>query len=358
MRVVRCPSCDTRYKIPDSAPGKRARCKRCGKHFLIPDPQPDSGKLALTSLEDLGGGQGAAPPAPATTPTAEEPTPAVLPMARAPDLANPAPAQSADAYSAYFRTLGRSFRLPFVADNLATFIVVGVLLCIRTFIGTYGGFFGSIGAILITGWYWSFLFGTVLNAAGGEEDLPKVTLTGGLMDDVFVPWMKMLLAYAIALAPIGVFLLLDLLLAGGNLTTSLFSGTGGVPQLRDIAGSAILLLLLMFGLFTWPMLLLVIAAGSMESVLRLDLIAATIFRSFGAYIIAVLAVYACVAVMIIAAVVMPETTGPVWIGAGAGRAAAQGAAFQLAMLYLTIFAMRAIGLHYHHFKHKYAWSWG
>ncbi len=278
-------------------------------------------------------------------------------MTRAPGPTHPAAARSADAYSAYFRALGRSFRLPFVADNLATCIVVWVLLCIGTFIKTYGGCFGSIGAIIITGWYWSFLFGTVLNSAGGEEDLPKVTLTGGLTDDVIVPLLKMLLTLAIACLPLTVFMLLDALLDGG-MGTLLVGGAGSLPQLRDIAGSTILLLLLMLGLFTWPMLLLVIAAGSMESVLRLDLIAATIFRSFGAYVIAVLAVYACVAVMIIAAFVMPDTTGPVWIGAGAGRAAVQGAAFQLVTLYLAIFAMRAIGLHYHCFKHKYAWSWG
>src|SRR5436305_15288923 len=66
--VFECPNCGERYRLQDSAAGKRAKCKnpQCGKLLLIPQPQaatvpppfaslsppPDVEATALSVLSD------------------------------------------------------------------------------------------------------------------------------------------------------------------------------------------------------------------------------------------------------------------------------------------------------------------
>jgi hypothetical protein len=84
-------------------------------------------------------------------------------------------------------------------------------------------------------------------------------------------------------------------------------------------------------------------------------------RSFPAYLVTLVLVFGATAVeeALHNAVSAGATTGT---GGGIGTAfGGYLAAYALSVgitLYCNIVMLRAIGLYYHHFKHKFAWDWG
>ena len=102
-------------------------------------------------------------------------------------------------------------------------------------------------------------------------------------------------------------------------------------------------ILLLLPLLLWPMMVLVVAVGGIRCLVRFDLMFVTIFKTFP--------VYALVAVLTLIGVVGP---GLLPLGEGMGVAVA----LMVVEVYANIFVMRAIGLYYHHFKGRFAWSWG
>ena len=373
MRLVRCPACGARHKIPDTASGKRARCKRCGKPFLVPDRQPDSGRLSLTRLEPPSGdtppAQPAAPADPLPlAPAGPEPA-ATMPVGHVPLRVEPEAASGGGGYTVYFRLLGTSLLFFTRGNNLTSFIVMLIVLVVGE-VATFGlqvlGCAGLIAQLLVwlivIGWYLSFQLKTVQNAAGGEEDLPTVSLTGGWMEDIITPFFKMLVVNLVTYLPAVIFLASAGALSaaiGGPATGG--AGGGGFPFMNADAKTLVIgAMLLLGGLFLLPMFILVVAVGSVGALVRMDLIVTTVIRSLPAYVITVLAVYACRALDLTAWVLIAMGESSVRAGTSdvtvisvlllAGLIAAQ--------LYLTIIAMRAIGLYYHSFKHQFAWSWG
>jgi predicted Zn finger-like uncharacterized protein len=54
-RMVRCPGCDSRYRLPESMLGDhgvRVRCRGCGVRFEV-DREPDAAAIAARVVEDL-----------------------------------------------------------------------------------------------------------------------------------------------------------------------------------------------------------------------------------------------------------------------------------------------------------------
>jgi hypothetical protein len=214
-------------------------------------------------------------------------------------------------------------------------------------------------AWIVTAWYMAFQLNVVLGAAAGDAELPALSVTDGWWDGVVAPFLKMLATTAIAYLPMFVFLLS----AGAASVLGNLSSTGGglsaLLQLLDVKTLVVAGALLLAGGFLWPMLVLMVAVGSLGSLVRVDLIARTIARSLPAYLLTVAAVYVSLALQVGFAALLgavTKTTGnPLQAPAIEWLLPP---VLQLAEVYFTILAMRAIGFYYHHFKHRFAWSWG
>lgn len=384
MLVAVCPGCGARYRVPATAAGKRTTCKRCGQAFRISDTSAasvptvppaaspaDSERVRLSDLESLSAGEVVAPP---TGPAQAPPLGAVpawggagVSLNARHEAAVTPPA--AGAYKAYVRDVVRSLAFPIHGGNLVTFaivcLVVGgaslfaglAIVCILTL----------IAALILHGWYLSFQLNVVLGAAAGEDELPSLSLTGGWVDDILRPFVRMLAAKVMTRVPAAVLLVTATRHYGAD-----FADLVG-PGLLFLFGDMRLLLgfpdgevqvvaggLLVIGLFLWPMFVLIVAAGSMLDLRRLDLIVETVGRALPAYLIAAVIVWLNAAVSFVAGVAI--------MAAGLAQVMTKGAdvSWLLALplvvavvdVFTTIVAMRAIGLFYHHFKHKFAWSWG
>jgi hypothetical protein len=262
----------------------------------------------------------------------------------------PSAAPGPTGYGPYFASLGRSLLFFTNASNLATFVVVYLILLVRDFVSSYGMCLAPVVNLIITGWYLAFQLNIVTNAAADDDEIPAITLTGGWLDDIIKPLFRMLAAYAIAAAP-AIICAISL----GLVTAGATGGPGAGPgiPLPNVSVEELVLLVVCIaaGFFVWPLLVLIIALGSVSGLLRIDLIAKTIVRSFPAYLIVVGIVYLSLflpAVTLILVDVAGRDVPRFAISAGMG----------VVELYTTIVAMRAIGLYYHHFKQRFAWSWG
>jgi len=360
MPFIRCPACNARYKVPETAGGQRARCAKCGKNFRIPafpPPPPPEEELRLTSLDALSEGETIPIQAPPPVPSVGDSTvlEAVLvnetATYAASDHVDEGPA-TAGAYGDYLRALMRSLAFPVRGGDLAAFAIVWVLLMLGEVAGAWIGRIGGIVSLVVQAWYMAFQLNIVLGAAGGEEELPTLTITEGWWDDLVVPLFKMATASIFALAPLFVFLVgADAFAAGVPASGGTWAWLQSLPPATlSVAGA-----LALAGYFVWPMLVLVVAVGSFGGLVRADLIARTIVRSFPAYLLTVVTVYLSRGLQFGAMIALAILSAQ---SAGTGSGLLLGALLKAVELYCTIIAMRAIGLYYHHFKHRFAWSWG
>jgi hypothetical protein len=359
MPVIRCPTCNARYKVSVEAGGKQAKCAKCGQGFRIPVLQPPADEPHLTSLDALAGGAEieleSRPPAAQFAPSAEplaEAVPVSEGLGYAPGEPGAEAASSPEAYAAYFRSLGHALTFPTRFGDLITFGIVWLILVVGMFIG-YGGVFGVVGSLIVTAWYMAFQLNVVLGAAGGEEDLPTLSLTEGWWDGVCAPFCKMLATQIVIYLPALVFLM-----STGALKalTGRVGGIWGLLQALDTKTAVVAGVLLAAGHFLWPIVVLVVAVGSIAGFVRVDLIVRTIARSLPAYLLTVLAVYVSIgltagATLLVQAASARNVPGlpPVFVLVPL---------LKIVELYFTVIAMRAIGFYYHHFKHRFAWSWG
>jgi hypothetical protein len=348
-----CP-CGAKYKFEPRHAGKRATCKRCGAVFVVPAEEEDSGVIPIAD-EPLGlmdevaaaAQRGTARPRPAAgmmppgmmavpTPVIEDPLD--VPIGRG-----------------YVAGLVHSFLFASSLNNLITFVIMWFLLAASQLLLPWAGCLGLIGQFIIFGWYCTFRFNTIIEAAEGEPDLPRLTFTDGFLDDVLLPLLGWVGSWLIVLVPATVFFVLT---AAYNTGQWLPAAAGGLGTLlieaRDVAPE--FLALIAGGLFFWPIVALCISIGGFATLGRPDLIISTIVRTFPAYILSVLMVFGTVAAAWFIADAMQ--------GTGMGTAPKFSdvmvrAVFLIGLgLYLDIVAMRSIGLYYHHFKDRFAWDWG
>lgn len=400
MLQAACPACHTRYRVPDTAAGKRTTCKRCGHAFRIPAASPAAAAIpvkpaatpakpdrpakpattvprpvaaepesGLADLEALAGGE--ALEAPRLAVLADAPSYAPQPGAAA---SGPVYVQGSEAdavrgfaaYAQFMRAVSESLLFLRKPSNIIIFMMLWVLLTMRGALQTGGalvppsvGMLPAITAGTIAALYMSFRMNVVAWSAGGEDDLPGLFNTDeGWFDGVFLPFWRMLVAYVFALLPalvFGVVLAYRMGSAVANSTNPVF----GIP----VPGTPAIVVLLSFafaGMFMWPMLVLVVSCGgSVWAMFRLDLIVETIVRSLPAYLLVVLAVYVSFGAQV-------AVTAFVWqkLGATTNWRDDWMALFVVPTIfagigiYFEIIAMRAIGLYYRCFKDKFAWSWG
>ncbi|HUU82263.1 MAG TPA: hypothetical protein VM243_02050 [Phycisphaerae bacterium] len=333
-------SCGARYKLPDNAVGKKAKCRRCGAVFTVPvggpavaEPAENDGRRGRA-----GGAQTAIPVArlvaPAVKETAADYTPdQLLAMGRA-DLTGDKPNRG------FWADVGWSLLLFTDLNNLIMIMVIWFLYAIDPIVSS-APFIGFWGHLIIFGWLCSYWFKVIVESAGGEDQLPTLSLSEGWLDDVIFPLLKFLGATLLAWVPAIVC----------TLAVAMHLG----KDFFDVAGNPTVLVYTLIGvvMFLWPMVLLVVAIGGFSSVWRGDLIVRTIARTAPAYL--------TICVLSTGAALLwgnADRLTSRLTGGGLSSGWLSGVIAALIQAYSAIVGMWIVGLYYHHFKHRFAWSWG
>ena len=360
MVVVQCPNCKTRYRVADKLLGKRGKCKKCGEPFVLAAPADEVEDDLLGALADGEAQERSAAPLPVAPPAAAVP-PIPPPGGGVASMAMPPEqAQVATGFGTYLRDVGKSLLFFTRGGDLITFVIVALIVLIMIPL-RFAGCLGAAGLFCVHGWYMAYRLNVVAEAAAGESGIPNMTI-GDPWEGMVLPFIKWVVAWMAALLPFVIGLVYLVVLAqvtAGQAGTQLIVALSGdfLTTFDDSAsGGLVLGAVLLITMSLWPIVLLVVALGGMRALIRVDLIALTITKTLPAYVLVVLLVYA--------GVVGPSLVAGLVRGPGADDGAAMGvglgaeAAFSVLMVYTNIFTMRVIGLYYHHFKQRFAWSWG
>lgn len=231
-----------------------------------------------------------------------------------------------------------SFAYPFrPGGNAITFVFIGLLACLKLPL-QFAGCLGLIGSIIIAGYLAALYFSVIAATAKGSEDLPGIRMEEGFMGDVIAPLLRYIGAHLVALGPAAV---LSIALAFGWLPSSFI-------VLAPLWWAC--------GAFLMPVCLLLFAFDTPGMLLRPDLIVLTIVRTILPY----LAMWAMLALVVIFYVV-------IWLADELERLGLGFLAVDLTDLgvfgvvllypldvYLSIVAMRLVGLYYLHFERRFA----
>ncbi len=373
MQVIECPECSTRYRLPDRLLHKRVKCKKCGKGFQAggPPPAEEDSDLFAGLVDETGQPRIAPPPPPPPPPPDAAPTPERI----------AADAQAAKAVvptggggmRGYFRDVGRSLLFFKGLGSVVTFVII-VVLAITKFFIAFAPCVALPGEVIISGWLMAFMLNVVASGASGETDLPDLSV-GSWLEGIILPLIKYLLSWLFAMIPfmvaLGYFLILDqidFVTAIGQFGSALSGGFAAAFD-ETLGGSTVMGVLLLLSLATWPMFVLVVAVGGIPCLFRIDLMVRTVIRTLPAYVVVVVLAYLGVALPELVlgyALESVADTGSAAAGAAAGAPESPdlmtllGVSILLTplVIYFEIFTMRVIGLYYHHFKHRFAWSWG
>ena len=338
--------CGARYRFPESSIGKRSKCKQCGAVFTLVDDE--NGVIPVA--EDIGASPDAAPEGnvrPLSPVQGEIFAPAGS-LGSIPSVGPTLEQVAGDALKPDFSTdVLWTFLFPASPGNLITFIVIWVVMLIISFVPLGLRAIGLMVWILINGWYAAFRFAVLEAAAAGEHDLPSPAFSRDLVDDLIYPLFQWIGSWVVVYIPACVYLLLACL--GGNVDPfdALRMVFGGIERVFHQAGGQppVFSILVCVGAFLWPMIVLCIALGGFQTVYRLDLIVSTIIRTFPVYILTVLLMFGAAFLQRTLIVSASGVSMRFIISAGV-------------TVYFDIVLMRLIGLYYHHFKDRFAWSWG
>lgn len=370
MATICCPKCGTKYRASRELAGKKLKCKKCGAAFRVqgsaavskpkPEPKPkppldDDGLYHFADLDGLDSGQAVERPAPAPT---TAPQAAILKESSPMKYATKASeARVSGAYRGYFTSLAQTMAFPGRANDLAVFVIFWIIITVVFGISSVPLPCGLslVISVIGFGWWSAYMFQAVLGGAGGEENLPDFDLTGGWVDDIIIPCIKMIATYLFVMIPaFGLFLL-----AAGGVGTLMSNSTSGASAAVAAGGLALTAIgLTALAFFVWPMVVLVTAVGGLPAVFRVDLIIRTLLRTLPAYLVTVGTVYVALGAMYVFTLASLLGLDITFEEAGLGVILMVTAVHGLVCTYCWILAMRAIGLYYHHFKSRFAWSWG
>ena len=368
MRDCICP-CGARYHVDEASVGKRAKCKKCGVVFKL-EPEElgviaikeDPASVIPITQEANGHTKGLAIPV-----DGDGDAPPVFDegVVRAAAVRLPS-ATSAGGFTkeeddepverfGYVGSLAATALFPFSLNNAIVFaMVVGLLYLTETFIAPLG-YFGLIVQFLITGLYCAFRFKIIEEAAAGERDLPTVSTVDGWLESAVIPFFSWIGTWLIVLLPATICLAFMIVADPKQLENVIAAALeDGIVGLMDAAtaSTAVWLSTLALGLFAWPMLALCVSVGGFATLSRPDLMIATIVRTFPVY-------FLTVALVIGSDILRSLVVGTMDDMNVMGEGYFSAAFFVVAIsVYLEIIALRCIGLYYHHFKHRFAWSWG
>lgn len=335
-------SCGARYRLPDHSVGRKARCRKCGVIFTIPDQDI----AAAVPVEDDGGYAIAAddqPAAPVATPVASAAPTGGAPRGYTPEelvAMGQAAAAGVKPRRGFWSDVAWAFLLFTDLNNLIMIMIIWFLHALWPILG-FAGCLGLVGRIIIGGWLCSYWFKVILESASGEDQLPSMGLTEGALDDIVFPLLKFLAATLLAWTPAIICAVVVTVSTG--LTAQEVAANPKAPMYTAIG----------VAMFLWPMLLLVIAIGGFSSVYRIDLIVMTVARSFLPYLAVCLLFAGTWLLQDYADTLTVRVTGGAFQNFWLTTAISA-----LVAAYFSIVSMWIVGLYYHHFKRRFAWSWG
>lgn len=336
-------ACGARYRFDESSIGKRAKCKRCGVVFTL---QGDEAPLTLASepilrIEDqVVARQNRLDDA--TLPGHES-------LNRNVESGSQPVVDSSSSSRNYRESTLRALLFPSSPHNLVTFIILWVFLGAAQYGSQIVSFIFALGAIVrivVYGWYAAYQFQIIGNAAGGEEDLPRIEISADSLFEYFVSASKWLGSWVIVFAPAMIYFVVSDAPIDG---TFALASAGPSAWMQATGAELIFLLLLGMGVSAWPMVILCIALGGFSSFLRPDLLLKTFVRSRVGYFLTL--------AMLAGAISLQASVRDALVSLGTGSFL-NSMLFVGIKLYTDIIVMKFIGLYYHHFKHKFAWSWG
>lgn len=377
MAIKMTCACGKRMAIDKQYIGRKIACPGCGKKFVL-----DRAKIAAlvrASQKTTAPQPAAAPPPPPVPvdlddgpadldqdiltlisdgealPRSAEPTPnpsapSVVLVEDTVDLAyaqgsGPGirrPLKSEDdaiqaATHSFWADLGLAFIYPVQSlGNVLTLVGILVLAAVQFAVETLpGGCMFLVAWFVLYGWFCSLYMSVVLDTAAGSPSLPGIKFESGFWEDVIRPALYFILAQAIVFVP-------PLLL---------------LAQLKSPWPAAGCFAV---GLFLWPMIMLLLSLAGHGELLRVDLVALTIFRTFPAYLVIVIMLAAVTAINWAVAILTILIEASILQVTLPKMLTSPNIAFQavrhILALYFSIVAMRLIGLYYLHFKHKFAFE--
>lgn len=368
MPTLRC-ECGAKYRFPESAIGKRAKCKKCGTIIVLEGE--DEGPIPIADDGYMDEMAAAAKRAPAVAETTAPVSAGHLPSSETAGRLAPVVVEEADKPKTYGQSILAAFLFPTSLHNALTFIFLWVAFFVLTLMlsgGTLGlGLFALIRFVFylaFLGWWAAYRFNVVASGAAGDDDLPALVAPDEGVAALLMTLLQWVGSWLVVLMPATVFAVIAFMLGwmdpdtfvdalGEGVSSLLFSGSGG--------GAAAFGGLVLLGLFFWPIIILCVALGGFGCLGRVDLIVTTITKTFPVYLFTTVMVF-----------------GTGWLGyvltgfvdtrlsaaEGASTSSGLGSSILISFLvtgitiYFEIVAMKLIGLYYHHFKHRFAWSWG
>lgn len=357
-------TCGKKYKFPPEFAGKKARCKDCREIFTLPaeEPEEDDGlfKIAddptfdseVAAAQERAQHQGEIVSGAAAS--------AALPGAgvRIGDAVLEGDAKIGR--RGYWEDVLWSFLFITNIKNLLIFLFLWVIFALLQIFG--GGCFVVIFSIAIYGWWAGYRFETIASAASGQDDLPDLTEVGESFFDYAAALFKWLASWALVMFPgliiMGVAFTQGALAADGSLDALLGGASGliGMVTAGGLLGLGVVLCLL--GIALWPIVALCFAIGGIGTIARIDLMVQTIMRTLPAYVALLAFIYGSTVLQ-----GMFEAWANRKVMAGAtmqnfmGRAILLNMGLAGIMVYVELVSCRLVGLYYHHFKKKFAWSW-
>jgi hypothetical protein len=233
-----------------------------------------------------------------------------------------------------------SFIYPFKNGmNVATFFIVAGFLLMKIPL-EWIGIYGMAGRGFIFGWVAAMYLSVIQDTATGSEDLPGIRMQDGILDDIVMPALRYVGALAVALLP-----------------SAIYGIAYGLDWLPDsLVNPLVPVVWLAVGLFLLPVVLMLFSFNAIGMVFRLDLIFATILRTFLPYMAL------CAMLFVVAFLGTIVSYGPLLVLIGLPSAGFLSFKASMALrivcdvgdLYMTIVAMRMIGLYYLHFKSRFA----
>jgi len=352
MAVFEC-DCGARYRFADEHVGQRAKCQECGMVVVLEDT---SGPIPIAAGDEAPGGAVAIEQGNIVAPPGSPAAAGSLTVAHGAVHGDLVPVVS------YGSDVLWTFLFLSSPSNLMMFLVIWSVMCALQWAAGLV-FVLLLPQILFILWYVAFCMAIVESTAAGGRDLPMVNVGTDIVDELIHPLGRWIASWVFVLAPAATFVIVSVfqdrittddvlaLLSGGVL--GLFQ-TGGTPMLPFSV-------LLAAGLFFWPMVLMCVALGGIETLVRFDLMFISIIRSFPAYVLMLLLMLGAMVLTYFVHHGFSQFIGSATSGASGVRAMGRilplmvGAGFEL---YLNIVLMRLIGLYYHHHKKKLAWWWG
>ena len=291
------PNCYAILDFDSNCIGQRAKCEKCGQSFIIPEKNLETPQKVNT-------------PKPLSFP---EP-------------------------GFYKAAIADSWKVFIQKENATMLVFVIAAICFKFFLSKAICCVGDISHLVVWGWLMGFYLNVISESAFDGNALPEIELGTNVtfLWNIIKPILIFLYTLFITLLP---FIISISILQSKGITEKSMWQTGiGLHTIPQI--------LLITGLFTFPMAVLTTAIAKDLALLRPDYLIAPILKAFKPYLL-VAALLTTTAVMIMLTSQFDISDPLIIITAKL--------AFNLAVQAIAIIAMRTIGLFYKHYGCYMKW---